>query len=71
MFKYYYGEKLFPSSPKTIVYLGASASAEFFADIFLCPFEAIKVRMQTSNPPFATGLGDAWSKITAKEGISG
>jgi hypothetical protein len=28
---------------QTIIYLAASASAEFFADIGLCPFEAVKV----------------------------
>ncbi|KAF8822971.1 putative phosphate carrier [Cardiosporidium cionae] len=33
---------------KGFVWLGASASAEFFADIALCPFEMVKVKMQTS-----------------------
>ena len=28
---------------KTLVFLAGSASAEFFADIGLCPFEAVKV----------------------------
>ena len=40
---------------KTGLYLAASASAEFIADLALCPFEAVKVRMQTTIPPFATG----------------
>ena len=40
---------------KTGVYLAASASAEFIADVALCPFEAVKVRMQTTIPPFANG----------------
>lgn len=71
VFKYYYGEKLFPNSPKTIVYLGASATAEFIADIFLCPFEAIKVRMQTTIPPYATTLRQGWSKVVAEEGFAG
>lgn len=70
-FKYYYGEKLFPNSPKTIVYLGASATAEFIADIFLCPFEAIKVRMQTTLPPYANNLREGWSKVVAQEGFAG
>lgn len=56
---------------KTSVYLAASASAEFIADIALCPLEAIKVRMQTSIPPFATGTLDGFNKITAKEGWAG
>ncbi|GMF07346.1 unnamed protein product [Ambrosiozyma monospora] len=35
----------------SLVYLGASASAEFLADIMLCPFEAMKVKIQTTIPP--------------------
>jgi len=56
---------------KTSLYLVASASAEFIADLALCPFEAIKVRMQTTVPPFATGTFGGWSTITAKEGTAG
>ena len=36
------GEETFKKY-KTLIYLAGSASAEFFADIALCPFEAIKV----------------------------
>ena len=32
---------------RTGLYLAASASAEFFADIALSPMEAVKVRIQT------------------------
>ncbi|KAF2218489.1 mitochondrial carrier domain-containing protein [Elsinoe ampelina] len=71
VFKYYYGEKLFPNTNKTVVYLGASATAEFIADIFLCPFESVKVRMQTSLPPFATNMREALSKVIKQEGIGG
>jgi solute carrier family 25 phosphate transporter 3 len=53
------------------VHLGASASAEFFADIALCPWEAIKVRMQTTLPPYAQNLREGWSKLVAKEGMGG
>ncbi|KAF2674937.1 mitochondrial phosphate carrier protein 2 [Microthyrium microscopicum] len=56
---------------KTWLYLGASASAEFFADIALCPFEAVKVRMQTTMPPAFKGTFDGISSITAKEGTAG
>jgi len=35
---------------KDLLYLSASASAEFIADAALCPWEAVKVRIQTSNP---------------------
>lgn len=31
----------------TVVYLAGSASAEFFADVGLCPMEAVKVRVTT------------------------
>lgn len=33
--------------------------------------EAIKVRMQTTLPPFAHTLREGWSKIVAQEGMSG
>jgi solute carrier family 25 (mitochondrial phosphate transporter), member 3 len=56
---------------KTSLYLAASASAEFLADIALCPFEAVKVRMQGSIPAPYTGTLDGISKITAKEGVAG
>ncbi|KAI9665428.1 MAG: hypothetical protein M1829_005707 [Trizodia sp. TS-e1964] len=71
VFKYLYGEKMFPNTNQTLIYLGASASAEFLADMALCPFESIKVRMQTSLPPFAHNLKDGWAKIVAKEGYRG
>ncbi|GAB1310850.1 Cu/Pi carrier [Madurella fahalii] len=56
---------------KTGVYLAASASAEFLADIALCPFEAVKVRMQGTIPAQYKGTFDGFSKITAAEGIGG
>lgn len=56
---------------KTSLYLTASASAEFFADIGLCPFEAVKVRMQTTIPPTFTGTFQGINSITAKEGTAG
>ncbi|TPX08913.1 uncharacterized protein E0L32_009617 [Thyridium curvatum] len=56
---------------KTVLYLTASASAEFLADIALCPFEAVKVRMQTTIPAAYSGTFDGISKITAAEGWAG
>lgn len=56
---------------KTAIFLSASASAEFLADIGLCPFEAIKVRMQTTIPPTFTGTMQGLSYITAREGVGG
>jgi len=71
VFKYIYGEKLFPNANKTMVFLGASACAEFLADIALCPFEAVKVRMQTTLPPFASTLREGMGKVIAAEGYAG
>ena len=70
-FKYLYGDKWFPNTNRTVVYLAASASAEFLADIALCPLEAIKVRMQTTLPPYANNLREGWSKVVAQEGVAG
>lgn len=55
---------------RTSLYLAASASAEFFADIALAPMEAVKVRVQTS-PGFANTLREGAPKLYALEGISG
>ena len=42
------------------IYLLGSASAEFFADVALCPMEMVKVKVQTSAPgTFPTELGAA------------
>ncbi|KAL1836886.1 hypothetical protein VTJ49DRAFT_4528 [Mycothermus thermophilus] len=58
---------------KTALYLSASASAEFLADIALCPFEAIKVRMQGATDPTKSfrGTADGLTRITAAEGVGG
>ncbi|KAJ9598522.1 hypothetical protein L9F63_010793 [Diploptera punctata] len=55
---------------RTGLYLAASASAEFFADVGLCPFEAMKVRIQT-QPGFAGTLREAFPKIYGEEGVYG
>jgi len=49
------------------LYLAASASAEFFADMFLAPFEAMKVRIQTM-PGYANNMREAYSKMKAEGG---
>jgi len=57
---------------RTSLYLAASASAEFFADIALSPMESTKVRMQTSPVgTFPTTLRAAAPKIYAAEGLNG
>ena len=52
---------------KGIIWLAGSASAEFFADIALCPMEMVKVKVQTSPPgEFPTSLGSAVSEMQAR-----
>ena len=51
--------------------MAASASAEFLADIALCPWETIKVKTQTTIPPYANSVFDGWKKIVATEGFGG
>ncbi len=73
-FKYLYSNWLGPENAdkyKTGVHLGALASAEFLADLFLCPWETIKVKTQTTIPPYANLVFDGWRKITATEGFGG
>eukprot|EP00928_Gymnodinium_smaydae_P005915 TRINITY_DN1204_c0_g2_i3.p2 TRINITY_DN1204_c0_g2~~TRINITY_DN1204_c0_g2_i3.p2 ORF type:complete len:313 (-),score=91.27 TRINITY_DN1204_c0_g2_i3:117-1055(-) len=52
------------------IYLGASACAEFIADIFLCPLEAARIR-QVSDPTFAKGTIEAVTKLVKTEGLAG
>ncbi|RZF42194.1 hypothetical protein LSTR_LSTR004343 [Laodelphax striatellus] len=54
---------------RTSLYLAASASAEFFADIGLSPFEATKVKIQTT-PGFANTFREAVPKMYAQEGTN-
>uniref|UniRef100_A0AAY4DH96 Solute carrier family 25 member 3 n=1 Tax=Denticeps clupeoides TaxID=299321 RepID=A0AAY4DH96_9TELE len=53
---------------RTSLYLAASASAEFFADIALAPMEACKVRIQT-QPGYANTLRQCAPKMYAEEGL--
>lgn len=54
---------------KTAIYIGAAAGAEFIADIFLCPLEAVRIR-SVSDPEFCTGLLDGFMKMGRTEGFS-
>jgi len=57
---------------KVIGWAVSSACAEVIADVGLCPFEALKVRMQTSKAgSFPLGLGDAYRHLHAAEGTNG
>lgn len=55
---------------KTGIYLGAAAMAEFIADIFLCPLEAVRIR-SVSDPDFCDGLADGFGKMLKADGIGG
>jgi len=69
MFKNFYGGLMgeeMSYNYMTGLYLIASASAEFFADMALCPMEAVKVRIQTSD--YASTLRECFPKMKAEEG---
>ncbi|XP_010530969.1 PREDICTED: mitochondrial phosphate carrier protein 1, mitochondrial [Tarenaya hassleriana] len=68
-FKTLYSNVL-PDQKRTLVYFLSSASAQVFADVALCPFEAIKVRVQT-QPHFAKGLLDGFPRLYRTEGLAG
>jgi solute carrier family 25 phosphate transporter 3 len=73
VFKSYYSEAMGEEMAykwRTTLYLAASASAEFFADIALCPMEAVKVRIQT-QPGWATTLRQGLPKLYGEEGFWG
>ncbi|OCF54126.1 solute carrier family 25 (mitochondrial phosphate transporter), member 3 [Kwoniella mangroviensis CBS 10435] len=54
---------------RTAIYLGGAAIAEFFADIFLTPLEATRIRL-VSDPKYANGLVSGLTKIATTEGVS-
>ena len=45
---------------KTSIYLASAAAAEFIADVFLCPLEAVRIR-SVSDPEFCDGLADGFA----------
>lgn len=50
------------------IYLGAAAVAECIADVFLCPLEAVRIKL-VANPSYANGLMDGIPKVIADEGV--
>lgn len=57
---------------RSVIWASASASAEFFADMLLCPFEAVKVRIQTSpKGTFPDKFVGGWNLIKEREGTNG
>lgn len=76
-FKYKYAKSVSEQTAHTyrdLIYLSASASAEFFADAGLAAFEAVKVRVQTTLDPVTLkpasfkGVMDGIPAIVNKEG---
>ncbi|KAK7269626.1 hypothetical protein RIF29_22359 [Crotalaria pallida] len=61
---------LFCSKVAVVGCQNSCASAEVFANVALCPFEAIKVKVQ-DQPCYAKGLFDGFPKLYASEGIHG
>jgi len=57
---------------QTLGFAVSSASAEVIADCLLCPWEALKVRMQTSEPgTFTKNAVTGFNQIKAAEGVNG
>jgi len=57
---------------QTVGFLVSSACAEVIADVMLCPMEALKVRMQTSDAgTFPATAREGWPKIMKAEGWAG
>merc|ERR1712061_194541 len=52
------------------IYLGASACAEFIADIFLCPLEAARIR-SVSDPTFTKSTIGGVRALYQMEGLAG
>lgn len=73
VFKVYYHDLIGDENAflyRTWLYLAASASAEFFADIALAPMEAVKVRIQT-QPGWSSTLREGFPRILREEGVTG
>jgi len=55
---------------RTWIYLASAAMAEFIADLFLCPLEAVRIR-SVSDSTFPKGLGAGLSRMLATDGPLG
>jgi solute carrier family 25 phosphate transporter 3 len=55
---------------RTSIYLASSAMAEFIADLFLCPLEAIRIK-SVSDPAFPKGVVGGISQVLSTQGVSG
>eukprot|EP00494_Astrolonche_serrata_P031085 UN31354 len=83
LFKYQYSNLLgkdFKYDHPKLFYAMASGSAEFFADILLCPWETVKLKVQTvgvndwfagRSGGYASGLIGGTRRLMAEEGLVG
>jgi len=53
---------------RDLITLGGSAVAEFVADIFLCPYEACRIR-SVSDPGYANGMMATGRKLVGEMGV--
>merc|ERR1712070_579608 len=53
---------------RTAIYLASAAGAEFIADIFLCPYEACRIRL-VSDPSYASGMAACGKRLIAENGV--
>lgn len=82
-FKFKYSQLLgedFRKNNPRIFYAMASGSAEIFADILLCPWENVKIKVQTVGIPewfkgtsngYAKGIMDGTPRLLREEGVGG
>ena len=55
---------------RTSIYLVAAGCAEFIADLFLCPLEAVRIR-SVSDKSFPQSLPGGFARILSTEGVGG
>jgi solute carrier family 25 phosphate transporter 3 len=53
---------------RTSIYLLSAAMAEFIADIFLCPYEACRIR-SVSDPKYASSMVGVGKRLIAENGL--
>lgn len=53
---------------RTAIYLGGAAVAEFIADIFLTPLEAVRIRL-VSDRKYATGMASGLTRMMSEGGV--
>lgn len=83
VFKCYYGKAVGKENSKKYkktLYMASSASAEFFADILLCPWETVKLKVQTveindwlegKSKGYGRGLMQGGARLMREEGVGG